>query len=65
MLGWRNLEIFPLQCKLFFVCLVASFLGIDLNKGSFTNYSLAEKAERKNGICSLNWIDDNESQVCW
>lgn len=37
--------------------------GIDLNKGTFTNYSLAEKTERKNGICSMNWIDDNESQI--
>lgn len=37
--------------------------GIDLNKGTFTNYGLAEKAERRNGICSMNWIDDNESQI--
>ncbi|XP_068683015.1 WD repeat-containing protein 74-like [Montipora foliosa] len=37
--------------------------GIDLKKGSFTNYNVAEKADRKHSICSLSWVDEDESQM--
>jgi len=32
MLGWRNLEVFPLHCKLFFLCLVPTSQGLILTR---------------------------------
>lgn len=39
------------------------FSGIDLKKCSFTNYGVAEKVDRKREICSMSWVDEDESQV--
>lgn len=39
------------------------FPGIDLKKGSFTNYCVTEKSDRKHEICAMNWTGEDENQV--
>ncbi|CAH3150137.1 unnamed protein product [Porites lobata] len=37
--------------------------GVDLKKGSFTNYGVTEKVDRSHAICSMHWVDEDENQI--
>ena len=41
----------------------SNFLGVDLKKGSFTNYGVTEKVDRSHAICTMHWVDEDENQV--
>lgn len=53
-------------CKLYLKNIIVHFVsssGIDLKKCSFTNYSVAEKIDRKHEVCAMSWVDQDENQV--